>query len=333
MSAPIVSVIVLTLNSERFIERCLRSLERQSLEDFEVLIVDAGSEDKTRDIVARRDRRFRWLELPGSDMGAARNHGMRHSTGRYITFLDSDDFYLRDKLERQVQELEANPDIDVTFCSAWHFRTERPDRIGRKRSSARPRVLKDFIEGRNHNLNTMCIRRGVWDAGFAFGEGDRGRYGEEWRLQLLMAQRAVPMGFGTEALVVTEIRPDSHTTWARQWIMKAQAIGELERVDGMLTSEQRSAVNLAAAVDDFRGKLVIALLLDGRIAEAEQVIGSIVESRRARWARFMVMLARFMPHRLLSGALLRLWLRRQDQSFEWQARPPALDRELQLLGA
>src|SRR5258708_19157923 len=165
MTMPVVSVVVLSLNSEHYIERCLRSLARQSLAAFEAIVADAGSIDRTREIVAQFDQRFRWLELPGSDMGAARNYGMRMSRGRYLTFLDSDDFYLREKIQRQVAELEAQSKVDVAFCAAWHFRTGRPDRVGLKQLSAQPESLRDFLAGRHHNLNTICLRRRVWEAG------------------------------------------------------------------------------------------------------------------------------------------------------------------------
>lgn len=327
MNMPAVSVVVLALNSERYIERCLRSLARQSLADFEVIVVDAGSTDRTREIVERFDQRFQWRELPGSDMGAARNYGMRMSLGHYLMFLDSDDFYLCEKIQRQVAELEAQPKIDVAFCAAWHFRTGRPDWVGLKRLSAQPESLRDYLAGRNHNLNTMCLRRRVWEAGFAFGEGDRGRYGEEWRLQLAMAQRGMPMTFRMEPFAVVEIRPDSHTTWSRQWMMKMQAIAEVEHVATLLTPEQRSTVDVEAIIDDLRSKLVIALLLDGQEREAEQVATLIRDDHRARQARRVVTMARWMPSQLLGGLLRRLWLWRQDRSFDWQTAPTALRGE------
>lgn len=332
MIAPVVSVVVLTLNSERHVGRCLRSLERQSLVDFEVIVVDAGSTDRTRSIVEQFDRRFRWLELPGSDMGAARNYGMRASRGRYIMFLDSDDFYLREKMQRQVAELEEHPEFDVGFCYAWHFRTGRPDRVGLKRPSAQPVRLQDFLAGRNQNLNTMCLRRRVLEAEFAFGEGDRGRYGEEWRLQLAMVQRGVPMTFQMEPLVVVEIRPDSHTTWPRQWIMKTQAIAEVEHVATVLTPEQRSTIDIAAIIDDLRGKLVIALLLDGQQSKAEQTAALIRGDYQAHRARAVVTIARWTPHPLLSGLLRHLWLWWQDQSFEWQPLSTSLRDEFAAVG-
>lgn len=327
MASPVVSVVVLTFNSAKYVERCLMSLVRQTFEDFEVLIVDAGSSDNTTAIAATFDARFKWLELPKSDMGAARNHGMRMSQGEYICFLDSDDFYLPNKIERQLNELRAHPEIDVVYCSAWHFRTGALDRVGLKKLTAQPEGLKDYLEGRNHNLNTMFMRRSVWDAGFAFGEGDRGRYGEEWRLQLSMAQRGVPMAFRPDPLAVVEVRPDSHTVWSRQWMMKQQAIGEIEHVASLLTPAQRGTVDVPGILDAFRQKLVVALLLDGRKREAGQAAASIGDARQARKARRLAALGRLLPTALLSSLLRWGWLARQNRSFDWHATSPALQAD------
>ena len=327
MITPTVSVVVLTLNSEKYVERCLMSLVRQSFENFEVLIIDAGSSDDTLAIVSRFDERFKWLELPKSDMGAARNYGMRLSRGEYICFLDSDDFYLPHKIECQLNELRADPEVDVVYCSAWHFRTGAPDRVGLKKLTAQPEALKDYLEGRNHNLNTMFMRRSVWDAGFAFGEGDRGRYGEEWRLQLSMAQRGVPMAFRPDPLAVVEVRPDSHTVWSRQWLMKQQALGEIEHVASLLTPAQRATVDVPDILDAIRHKLVVALLLDGRKREASEAVASIGDARQARKARRLVALGSLLPTALLGGLLRWGWLARQNRSFDWHASSPALQAD------
>lgn len=324
---PIVSVIILTYNSDHYIERCLRSLQRQTFHGFEALIVDAGSTDQTQAIVAQFDARFKWLELPRSDMGAARNHGMRMSKGEYICFLDSDDFYLQQKIERQLNELREHPEVDVVYCSAWHFRTGAPNLVGLKKLSAQPEALKDYLEGRNHNLNTMFMRRKVWDAGFCFGEGERGRYGEEWRMQLSMAQHGVLMVFIPDPLVVVEVRPDSHTSWSRQWMMKIQAIGEIELVASLLTPAQRAIVNVTSILDAFRSKLVVALLLDGRKRDAGQAAASITNVHLARKAKLLVLLCSIIPMALLGSMLRFVWLARQNRSFDWNASSPGLRAE------
>lgn len=324
MDKPLVSVIVLTLNSDRYARRCFRSLERQTYPNFEVLIVDAGSTDSTRAIAASFDARFKWLELPRSDMGAARNHGIAASRGEIICFLDSDDFYLPQKIEHQVNELQYNPLVDVVYCSAWHFRSGTISRLGLKKLSDQPRVLQDYLEGRNHNLNTMCMRRSVWEAGFAFGEGDRGRYGEEWRLQLSMAQGGVTMAFRPDPQVVVEIRPDSHTAWSLQWTMKHQAIKEIQRVAALLTPAQRTTMNVTGILNDFRCKLVVALLLDGRKKEALIEVSAIDDLFKARRARLLATCCRYLPKTVLRQMLQRVWLWRQNRSFDWHAISPTM---------
>ena len=251
----------------------------------------------------------------------------------YITFLDSDDFYLRDKLAIQVNELDRRDDIAVTFCEAWVYRTGRPKRIGVKKGENEDWSLRHFFSGYNRNLNTMCLRRRIWEAGFVFGEADRGRYGEEWRLQLTLAMAGVPMQFHSEPLVVVELRPDSHTSWSRQWIMKTHAVAELEKTAVQLTPLQRQQINCGVIIDAMRVKLVVALLLDGRKNQAKEAIGTIQAPYRARRAGMVwQVLSRFPPP--WARALLRyFWLAAQNRTFRWQKVPPRLHSELQEIEA
>lgn len=102
---PKVSVIIPVYNGERYLRQCLSSVCAQTLRDIEILVVDDGSTDGTADILreyAQKDSRVRVLTQPNINAGAARNHGMRHATGEYYSFLDADDFFEPDMLERAV---------------------------------------------------------------------------------------------------------------------------------------------------------------------------------------------------------------------------------------
>ena len=87
----IVSVIILTFDSELYIKRAVLSVLNQTYNNIEILIVDAGSTDNTKSIALSLSQ-IVWLDLPESDMGMARNYGVKHSNGDFIMFLDSDDF-------------------------------------------------------------------------------------------------------------------------------------------------------------------------------------------------------------------------------------------------
>jgi len=106
---PLVSIIIPTFNRAHTIERALRSVMAQSLQDFEILIVDDASTDSTAAVLAQfDDARIQYFHHNKNRFaGAARNTGMEAATGKYIAFLDSDDAWLPEKLERQVGLLEG----------------------------------------------------------------------------------------------------------------------------------------------------------------------------------------------------------------------------------
>ncbi len=116
---PSVSVVIPTHNRARFITRALRSVLDQTFRAFEVLVVDDGSTDDTAGEVSRlEDPRVRLLGHPvNRGAQAARNTGIRAATGEYVAFLDSDDTWMPDKLERQITCLAAaEPEVGVVHA-------------------------------------------------------------------------------------------------------------------------------------------------------------------------------------------------------------------------
>ena len=105
-AAPLVSVIVPSYNSEAHILEALESALSQTMADLEVLSVDDASQDRTRSLVeelAQRDRRLRtFAQASNRGVALARNRGLAHARGRYIAYLDSDDQWMPNKLERQI---------------------------------------------------------------------------------------------------------------------------------------------------------------------------------------------------------------------------------------
>lgn len=105
-SLPLISVIVPAFNSERYIRNTIASIQSQSFTDWEVIIVDDNSSDKTvslLEVICAEDDRVKLIKL-NENFGAAfsRNQGIRAARGRYIAFLDSDDIWLPEKLEQQL---------------------------------------------------------------------------------------------------------------------------------------------------------------------------------------------------------------------------------------
>ena len=120
-AAPAVSIILPACNSAPFLESTLGSIYAQSLQDFEVLVVDDGSTDDTAAIVARQHPQVRLFRQANVGIAQARNTGLHHARGRYIAFMDHDDFWHPQKLALQVRVLdEAQASVGACF---GEFRT------------------------------------------------------------------------------------------------------------------------------------------------------------------------------------------------------------------
>jgi len=109
-----VSVVIPTYNRARLVPNAVRSVLAAARESDEVIVIDDGSTDDTERALGKWRDRIRYVRVPNGGAGAARNHGVRIATAPLVSFLDSDDEWLPDKLELQRMLMTARPDI--LFC-------------------------------------------------------------------------------------------------------------------------------------------------------------------------------------------------------------------------
>ena len=109
----LVSVVIPTYNRADDLARALDSVLRQTYPRWEALVIDNRSTDNSHDVVHRlNDARIRWLEIANNGViAASRNLGIYHASGEFIAFLDSDDYWKSDKLERSIFWLSRDFDI------------------------------------------------------------------------------------------------------------------------------------------------------------------------------------------------------------------------------
>lgn len=125
--APKVSVVVPAYNVCPYIQDALVSLERQSFDRFEVLVVDDGSTDDTAEMVkpfCQRDSRFQLLQKQNGGLSSARNYGIHHARADYIALLDGDDVYEQDKLAAHVALLDKDADVGVAYSASRAIRED-----------------------------------------------------------------------------------------------------------------------------------------------------------------------------------------------------------------
>jgi glycosyltransferase involved in cell wall biosynthesis len=113
---PLVSVIIPSYNRAALIGRAIDSVLGQTYPDVQVIVVDDGSTDDTRQMLERYDGRVRYIYQHNRGPSAARNRGAAQAEGEYIAFLDSDDTILPTKVAKQVAYLCAHPGVDIVLC-------------------------------------------------------------------------------------------------------------------------------------------------------------------------------------------------------------------------
>lgn len=132
---PMVSVIIPTFNRVAFLREAIDSVLAQTAKDFELIIIDDGSTDGTRETIGPYGERLRYIFQPHAGVSAARNLGIRHAVGNFITFLDSDDLWLPKKLARQIEWMAAHP--EMLLCYTDEIWIRRGVRVNQKKIHAK----------------------------------------------------------------------------------------------------------------------------------------------------------------------------------------------------
>jgi len=133
---PLISVIIPTYNRGWIIKEAVDSVLVQDYVNFELIVVDDGSTDNTHDILNSYQKNFLVLRQNNKGVSAARNRGLAAASGRFIAFLDSDDFWLPQKLSRQVDFFHSNP--DALICQTEEIWIRNNVRVNPKKRHKKP---------------------------------------------------------------------------------------------------------------------------------------------------------------------------------------------------
>ena len=160
-----VSVIIPVYNVEKYVAATIKSVLSQTYENFEILIIDDGSPDGSLAICQQfKDSRIKIIRQKNRGLAGARNTGIRHASGDYLAFLDADDIWVPEKLEKHVHHLNNSPTVGISFCYS-SFIDEQGNSTGLYQ---KPRKLYDitpsYVLCRNPvgNGSVPVIRREVF---------------------------------------------------------------------------------------------------------------------------------------------------------------------------
>ena len=263
MSAPTVSIVIPTFNREALLPRALDSVGAQTFGDWEIVLVDDGSTDRTPDVVApyakRWNDRLVHIQQGNAGVGAARNRGIDAARGTFVAFLDSDDEFLPNKLERQLALFRLRPKLGMVYsdmsyvdgAGVFHesaFDSKVPlarqvdhEVIASGLCACRGGLFDDLIHDYFIPTIVGMVRRDILDEATRFPADLR--YAEEWLFYLRVARRC-RAGFVNEPLSLHHFvagslaRTDPHrNTLGRYHLLRA-----IETSFPDLTASQRAAL-------------------------------------------------------------------------------------------
>lgn len=186
---PLISVIIPAYNAEKTIQETIDSVLNQTFQDFEIIVINDGSQDKTLEIVnSIKDPRLQVFSYPNAKQAASRNRGISHSTGEFLAFLDADDLWKPDKLEAQLKALQDNPEAAVAY--SWSQCIDEKGHFLREASQSTTSgdvyaklLLCDFLD----NGSNPLVRRQALEQVGTFDESLPPA--EDWELWIRLAAR------------------------------------------------------------------------------------------------------------------------------------------------
>jgi glycosyltransferase involved in cell wall biosynthesis len=242
---PTVSVLVPLYQSEPWIAAALDSALAQTMSDFEVIVVDDGSTDGGPGIArayAERDARVRYLRQENAGLPGARNTGLAAASGEYISFLDADDLWLPDKLERQL----AAASDGVLYGDAFIMYDEgepTSERLSEIVSPASGDIFDTLVQYNAVPVLTALVPTELMER---FGGFDATqRQVEDWDLWLRMSASGVHFHYLPQPVAVYRTRT---TSLSRDVVVvSTYRVRALRKVQPLVTGDRRDAVDRSLA--------------------------------------------------------------------------------------
>ena len=172
---PTVNVIIHTYNNERFIAETVESVLNQTYKEYEIVVVDDGSVDGTRDALIPYMQKIRYHYKENGGIASAKNAGIGLSQAEFVAFLDHDDLWVPDKLQLQMEHFNENPQIGLVYAKYTSFRDGKELRTKPEKGYSgwifKELLSKSFIQTSTVVVKRECLDAvGPYDETFSLGD-------------------------------------------------------------------------------------------------------------------------------------------------------------------
>ncbi len=169
-SNTLVSVIIPVYNSELYLEESIQSVLAQTYQPLEILIINDGSTDGSESVAMKFAQQTIYLYQSNQGAAAARNRGIKKSSGEFLAFLDADDLWESDKIAKQMDILEQEADLDMVFGNVFQFISEDTKSVSRARLDEADQILPGYVPGTILIRKKAFLKVGLFSTAWKVGE-------------------------------------------------------------------------------------------------------------------------------------------------------------------
>ncbi len=276
MSQPLVSIIIPSWNTARYVREAVDSALAQIYPNCEIIVVDDGSTDDTKAVLEPyiNAKKITYIYQANAGLSSARNTGIKASKGEFIALLDSDDVFLPEKIAEQIAYLTAHPSCDVSYCNLYHFWDGESTllRLNYEYYSGEE-VLPHLLAMNFIAPLSVVLRRSVIER---FGMFDENlKRSEDLEFWLRLAHGGARFEFLSKRLAKLRMRKTANLQGVEsQPKVKETMLEVLERLNAKMTPEERMRVDMRRQRRRYRLNLGLAYLMNARRAEAKPHITS-----------------------------------------------------------
>lgn len=183
---PTVSVIIHTYNNEKFIAETIDSVLKQTYKDYEIIVVDDGSKDGTRDALLPYMQKIRYHYKENGGIASAKNAGINLSNAEFIAFLDHDDLWVPDKLKIQMEYFDVHPQVGLVYAKYTSFRDDKELRTKPEKGYS-GWIFKNLLSKSIVQTSTVVVKRECLNAVGPYDESFK--LADEYDMFLRVAKR------------------------------------------------------------------------------------------------------------------------------------------------
>lgn len=210
----LVSVIVPAYQSAKYLSEALNSLLRQTYNDIEIIIIDDGSTDETKNIVAPYllNKKIKYFYINNSGTAKAKNFGLQQAHGQYIQILDADDLLNPNAISEKITFLKKNPQYSAVYSDFEYFDNKKKQKISPNkrlsfRSAKSGSLFNDLIKGNFLAINSLLISKNIFNHAGLFNENLA--HHEDWELWLRFDLAGCTWGFLNKKLALCRLHETS----------------------------------------------------------------------------------------------------------------------------